>query len=454
MGPHRQGRGRFGRVRLASGLAKIRPPRDHGAAMTLNRIRIATFNTENLFTRPDFLNYGTRPSDRRIGMVEFKDAEELRQAKRISEATLTRIERQLTAQVILDADADFVALQEVDDRAALELFRDDFLHPHLSPRLARALKPKVAALRAEADRLYGAEPENGEQARRKAEWLEEALDRERRAIGKHLYYDDFDVIEGNDRRGIDLGFLSRIKPKKVTHYAAFSYDDFGLWSAELARIAEQDWRNYGSVGPAPDGSMRVFRRDVVAVDLEVGGKPLSIFNVHFKSNSNGVRDKARTIREAEVRALAALVRRRFPDPQRGNWVLCGDFNDYVEVDGSPEMINLKTGQRQRTTLGPLVDDPPEGLGAFDVNRWIEDPRDRWTTYYPAEDLHTQLDHIFLSPALAAANARRPAEERAPSILRRGLSWHIPRGPERYPGVGINDPKASDHACIAITLQLP
>jgi endonuclease/exonuclease/phosphatase family metal-dependent hydrolase len=418
--------------------------------MTMHRIRIATFNTENLFTRPDFLNFAGRPSDRRIGMVEFKDAEELRQARRISEATLTRIERQLTAQVILDADADFVALQEVDDRAALELFRDDFIHPHLSPRLAQALKPKLPALLAEADRLYGADPGNSEQARAKAEWLEEALDRERRAIGKRLFYDDFDVIEGNDRRGIDLGFLSRLKPKKVTHYAAFSYDDFGLWSSELARIAEQDWRNYGSVGDRPDGSMRVFRRDVVAVDLDVGGKPLTVFNCHFKSNSNGVRDKARIIREAEVKALAEIVRGRFPDPARGNWVLCGDFNDYTEVDGSSEMFNLKTGQRQRSTLGPLV----EGLGAFDATLWIEDPRERWTTYYPAEDLHTSLDHIFLSPALVAANAKRPVAERAPDILRRGMSWSIPRGPERYPGVGINDPKASDHALMAITLQVP
>ncbi|MCU0819048.1 MAG: endonuclease/exonuclease/phosphatase family protein [Beijerinckiaceae bacterium] len=422
--------------------------------MTTNRIRIATFNTENLFTRPDFLNFAGRPSDRRIGMVEFKDAEELRQARRISEATLSAIERQLTAQVILDADADFVALQEVDDRAALELFRDDFIHSRLSPRLARALKPKLAGLRAEADRLHGAEHDHPDQAKARANWLEEALERERRAIGKHLFYDDFDVIEGNDRRGIDLGFLSRLKPKKVTHYAAFTYDDFDLWSTELARIAEQDWRNYGAVGEKPDGSMRVFRRDVVAVDLEVGGRSLTIFNCHFKSNSNGVRDKARIIREAEVRALAQIVRRRFRDPARANWVLCGDFNDYTEVDGSPEMFNLRNGQPLRSTLGPIIDPPPEGLGAFDSALWIEDPLNRWTTYYPAEDLHTALDHIFLSPALAAANAKRPVAERAPDILRRGLSWSIPRGPERYPGVGINDPKASDHAAIAITLDVP
>lgn len=422
--------------------------------MTMSRIRIATFNTENLFTRPEFLNFGGRPSDRRIGMVEFKDAEELRQARRISEATLSRIERQLTAQVILDADADFVALQEVDDRAALELFRDDFLHTHLSPRLARALRPKLPALHAEAARLHGEEPDNPEQARARAEWLEKALDRERRAAGRHLFYDDFDVIEGNDRRGIDLGFLSRLKPGKVTHYAAFTYDDFGLWSPELARIAEQDWRNYGSLGEKPDGSMRVFRRDVVAVELDVGGKPLTIFNCHFKSNPDGPGDKGRTIREAEVKALAEIVRRRFPDPTRGNWVLCGDFNDYAEVDGSPEMFSLRTGQRQVSTLGPLVDPAPEGLGAFDSLLWIEDPCERWTTYYPSEDLHASLDHIFLSPVLAAANAKRPAAERAPEILRRGMSWSIPRGPERYPGVGINNPKASDHALIAITLQLP
>ncbi|MGL5447528.1 MAG: hypothetical protein ACRDBL_09485, partial [Rhabdaerophilum sp.] len=219
-------------------------------------IRIATFNAENLFTRPDFLGGGTRPSDKRIGMVEFKDHAELRLARRIAEATLSRMERQLTAQVIVDADADFVALQEVDDRAALELFRDDFIHPLFSPRQGRALQVEVRRLHAEADRHFGAEQGSRSKVRERADWIADRLGDARRKIEKTLFYDDFDVIEGNDRRGIDLGFLSRQKPLKVTHYAKFSYDDFGLWSSEIARILEQDWRNNGENGARPDGSAR------------------------------------------------------------------------------------------------------------------------------------------------------------------------------------------------------
>jgi endonuclease/exonuclease/phosphatase family metal-dependent hydrolase len=416
----------------------------------MNRIRIATFNTENLFTRPDFLNGGTRPSDKRIGMVEFRDQAELRLARRISEATLSRIERQLTAQVIVDADADFVALQEVDDRAALELFRDEFIHPQLAPRLARVLQAEVRRLHAEASEQFGAPPLSQARERERAAWIADRLGDARRAAEKNLYYDDFDVIEGNDRRGIDLGFLSRLKPLKVTHYAGFSYDDFGLWSAGIARIHEQDWRNYGEVGERPDGSAKVFRRDLVAVDIEVGGRPLTIFNCHLKSNTNGGRDKAYLIREAEVQALVAILRKRFRDPTAANWVICGDFNDYVDIDGSPEMFNLKTGQPYRTTLAPLVG----GLEAFDVCRWIDDPADRWTTYYPAEDIHSQLDHIFISPSLHAANRERSADQRRPGIIREGLPWSVPRGKQRYPGVGLSDPKASDHAAIAVTLQVP
>lgn len=414
----------------------------------MTRIRIATFNAENLFTRPDFLGLGTRPSDKRIGMVEFKDQAELRLARRISEATLSRIERQLTAQVIVDADADFVALQEVDDRAALELFRDEFIHPQLSARLGRALQDEVRRLHAEADRQFA--DHSASERRKRADWIADQLGDARRVIEKTLYYDDFDVIEGNDRRGIDLGFLSRLKPLKTTHYAKFSYNDFGLWSSDIARILEQDWRNYGEVGARPDGSAQVFRRDLVAVDLEVAGRPLTIFNCHLKSNTNGGRDKAFLIREAEVRALVAVLRGRFRDPAAANWVICGDFNDYVEIDGSPEMFNLKTGQPYRTTLLPIIED----IEAFDVKDWIDDPADRWTTYYPAEDIHSQLDHIFISPALYAANRHRPTEERRPSVIREGLPWSVPRGPQRYPGVGLSDPKASDHAAIAVTLEIP
>lgn len=413
----------------------------------MSRIRIATFNAENLFTRPDFVNGGTRPSDRRIGMVAFPDKAELRLAQRIAEATLSRIERQLTAQVVLDADADFIALQEVDDAAALTLFRDEFVHPSLVSRLGRALQGQIAAVLEEADARFASSP-----AREKEGWLARTLDRHRQAISAGLFYNHAAVIPGNDRRGIDIAFLSRLEPRSVISHAQTSFREFGLWNAEIAAQLEQDWRNNGAQGAPPDGREPVFRRDVVAVELEVAGKPLTIFNCHLKSNANGGRDKAFPIREAEVKALFAIVLRYFPDPARGNWVICGDLNDYIEIDGSPRMINLKTGLPYRSALEPLLS--PEGLGAFDVNQWIADPTDRWTSYFPLEDIFSQLDHILISPALRAANEGRPEPERRPRILRQGLPWAIGRGPTRYPGVGLHDPKASDHAAIVVDLLLP
>lgn len=433
-------------------LAETGPPREAGAVMT--RIRVATFNAENLFTRPDFASNGTRPSDRRVGMVEFKDEDELRIARRISEATLSGIERQLTAQVILDADADFVALQEVDDEAALILFRDEFVHPGFAPRLGRALKAHLDTLWEPLDAQIGPEDGSSERAAARRVWLARALDERRHEIEPTLFYDFLSVVEGNDRRGIDLGYLSRLRPVRVSHYARFTYDDFGLWSAELERILEQDWRNFGAKGRKPDGRERVFRRDVVEVELDVGGRSLTIFNVHLKSNTNGGRDRSFAIRDAEARALATLVRRRFPDPDQGNWLICGDFNDYVEVDGSKRMINLKTAEPYRSTLPALLEPAPRGLGAFDTSSWIADPKERWTCYFPLEDVHSQLDHILISPALRRANEQRPASDRAPRILRKGLSWSVPRAGERYPGVGLYEPKASDHAAMVIDLEVP
>ncbi|CAN1544495.1 Endonuclease/exonuclease/phosphatase [Rhabdaerophilaceae bacterium] len=412
-------------------------------------IRVATFNAANLFSRPDFLKGGGRPSDRRVGMVEFQDKTEQRLARRISEATLTLIERQLTAQVVLDADADFIALQEIDDLAALTLFRDDFVHPSLVPRMARALQVILPAVHREADQLFGlaASPARDE-------WLAKAMDAHRKTVSERLFYNQAEVIEGNDRRGIDLGFLSRLAPTAVVSHAHVTFDDVGLWSGEVAAALVSDWRQRGEQGPMPDGRTRVFRRDCVMVELEVDGSPLTIFNCHFKSNASGGRDKAYPLREAEVRVLVSILRRRFPNPADGNWIICGDLNDYVDVDGMPAMFNLKTGLAYRSALKPLLAPQPEGLGAFDVNQWIADPTDRWTSYFPLEDIYSQLDHILISPALFAANVDRPTNERQPRVLRRGLPWSVERAPPRYPGVGLHDPKASDHAAIAIDLEIP
>ena len=82
--------------------------------------------------------------------------------------------------------------------------------------------------------------------------------------------------------------------------------------------------------------------------------------------------------------------------------------------------------------------------------------DRWTLYHsrgPQEQHLCQLDYIWLSPALANANAAR-----VPEIIRGGQPYRtvFPPGLEvdRFPRVGWDRPKASDHCPVVIELDLP
>jgi hypothetical protein len=77
--------------------------------------------------------------------------------------------------------------------------------------------------------------------------------------------------------------------------------------------------------------------------------------------------------------------------------------------------------------------------------------------------HVQLDYLLLSPALAVANPE-PAVE----IVRRGLPYRVPLDPhhpdrsvaylatraDRYPRIGWDRPKASDHCPLVIEIDVP
>ena len=81
--------------------------------------------------------------------------------------------------------------------------------------------------------------------------------------------------------------------------------------------------------------------------------------------------------------------------------------------------------------------------------------DRWTLYHtrgPEERHLCQLDYILLSPALARRNATVPCPTSSA-----GPAWRtvFPPGQEveRFPRVGWDRPKASDHCPVAVTLDI-
>jgi len=226
------------------------------------------------------------------------------------------------------------------------------------------------------------------------------------------------LLEGNDSRGIDVGLLSRLP---VIHYRSHARE------------------TYGTLGLKPPNGLSVndyaFRRDCLEADIVKDGRVLTLFVCHFKSMFGG-RRRTRAIRQAEARAVKLIIKRRFPDPAAAEWVILGDFNDYFERDGH---------HLNDHGLGPLIDG---GFAVDLASRGIADPMDRWTHHYAGDDTYGALDHIFLSPALALHNPRPQVR-----IVRAGTPFRAQRYEgARFPGVGWNEPKASDHCPLAATLQ--
>ena len=224
--------------------------------------------------------------------------------------------------------------------------------------------------------------------------------------------------EGNDGRGIDVALLSRVPVLRHRSHAGASF---------------------GSLGLAPpkgkSARSRVFRRDCLEVDIVKDGRVLTLYICHFKSMHGG-RERTRPIREEEAFAVRTIIERRFAKPEEEDWIILGDLNDYLEIDGQPVDDH---------GLHPLVGD---GFALDLAMLTVPDGFDRWSHHYPKEDTYSALDHILLSPALAGLNRSATA-----SYVRAGMPWRCARHTGwRFPGIGWSKPKASDHCPFAATIE--
>ncbi|MCE1236507.1 MAG: endonuclease/exonuclease/phosphatase family protein [Hyphomicrobiales bacterium] len=356
-------------------------------------IRIATFNVENLIRRfsPDRdRRTGVWIPDPAVGLYEHASEAEGRLIERALQVAISDDQRQSTAQAIRDCDADVLCLQEVDGLEALRWFHDRYL--------VRALD----------------EP-----------------------------YEHFALLEGNDRRGIDVGVASRRGlPIRVMSNATLTYRDLDLFDDELRR-----W------GAGPDD--RIFKRDALEVEVETPAGPLTLWVCHFKSMTEG-RDRTMAVRRAEARAVRRLVEAKFgAKAGDADWAIVGDLNDYrdhIRLTRRDDGNLAATPERAAAT----------GLDPFHADHFAVDlverlePIERWTHFWAEGRELAALDHLFISPALARANPRT-----LPTVVRAGLPHRVPiermrpapASFERYPRIGFDRPKASDHCPLAVTLRL-
>lgn len=379
-------------------------------------LRIATFNVENLFSRLAFAD-DAPADDRLVGNYTFDDPGELKLARRIVEAAASDDKRQLTALALHAARADVICLQEVDNKDALEVFYQRYLKRLIEPAVAaekRSLRQEMlrSGQGVNEDALYAAD--------------------------KRHYYDWRVVVDGNDGRGIDVAVMSRL-PISVKTHAHRTFQELGVWSDDLRGYRDRAGGRERKLNP----NERVFMRDCLEIDLKFHGRPLTLYSCHFKS-MHPSRDSTRVYRRAEALAVRRIIEERFGrHADEANWVIAGDFNDYIEIDGLPVVDD--NGRMVPSALDVLLSD---GFAENVVRRRA--PEDRWTTYHGPEDQYAQLDFLLLSPALAKANP-----DMVPEIIRMGQPFRAVRHQGgRFPRIGWDRPKASDHCPVVCDIMVP
>ncbi len=369
-------------------------------------VRIATFNAENLMHRFDFSGYRNETRrDRAIQIVEVKNEEQYKALEQSRVISHTDDDMQLTALAIADTQADIICLQEVENLDALRAFEYGYLY-----------------------KMVG--------------W------------GYRNKY----LIEGNDPRGIDVAVMTRdetadgqkIEVTNIMSNAGLTYGETGLYNNELRELGLE-------------ATGFVFRRDCFVVDLKIGGHKLTLFVVHFKSmggngNNGEIDGRIRTmpIRVAEANATRQLIEEKFGKGKTAGkrWMICGDLNDYrsrVLIEGTRQSgYSFHPKTEDFSGHDVLIKD------GFAINLAERRPIDeQWTLYHsrgPEEQHLCQLDYLLASPQLADTNPKS-----VPDIVHSGQPYRtvFPKGQEvdRYPRIGWDRPKASDHSPVAVTLNL-
>lgn len=236
------------------------------------------------------------------------------------------------------------------------------------------------------------------------------------------------LIEGNDIRGIDVGFLVKSSKIKVV---------------EVKQLAKDE--KLKGVAGAED--QHVYDRPPLMLRAEVidarAAKPLAFTTIvnHFKSY-NGIDDpqdgsRVQNKRRIEAEWLAKFVLDRQTADPTERIILVGDFNAFQFNDGYNDLIGILKGRSEQSVITPSK--AAFATGLVTLIDYLSDPSKRYS--YTFDGSAQALDHILVNKA---------TRER---ITKFGYA----RSNADFPLVWKNDParpeRVSDHDAAVVYLNL-
>lgn len=185
--------------------------------------------------------------------------------------------------------------------------------------------------------------------------------------------------------------------------------------AVLSKVPFKQIVPHANVPVVVFGKKDAVKRGVLEVTFATSEGDLTLFVVHLKSRRTERKEDFEGLkqRQEEAEAVRDLILKRFPDPAKGRFILCGDWND--TRNSKPVKSLQKRGQ---TVLGEIL-------------RTADSRGELWTHAYFKEDSYSRIDYFLVSSELQR--------------LVRGGRGQI------YDGPGVAE--ASDHRPVVMTLNL-
>lgn len=236
------------------------------------------------------------------------------------------------------------------------------------------------------------------------------------------------LIEGNDVRGIDVGFLVKSSKVKVVEVKQIGKDD------KMTGVAGAEDQN---LHDRPPLMLRAEMIDAKAA------KPLAFTVIvnHFKSY-NGIDDpkdgsRVQNKRRMQAESLAKfVVDRQTADPAE-RIILCGDFNAFQFNDGYNDLIGILKGKSDQSVLTPSK--AAFATGIVNLIDFLPDVTKRYS--YTFDGSAQALDHILIN---------KPTRERL-------LKFGYGRSNADFPKIMSNDEtrpeRVSDHDAAVVFLSL-